>query len=287
MANDESTETARDSSSESGEGTGPAHVMQANLNIVELDKIDLDDETFRFRASLRIGDLKRSIQENGLQVPVILRGGRGRGKYQVISGFRRLTALSELGVEEVPAVVRRDLDEDEDGAYRASVLENTARKTYSDIDRAHVARRLRERGYTVEQAGEVMNLTRRQVTNIESLLDLPEAVQEAVDDPDQRFSATHALTLRKLKKKYPPLEYEPWIDLINKEEMSVAQLTRAVNKEYRTDDPPEFESIFQNGTNASKGVFRFAPVKVEVKQLSADEKKRLKGELEKLLKKLG
>lgn len=94
-------------------------------------------------------------------MPIIVRSyGKGRGtRYQIISGFRRTTAVRDLGFEAIPAVVRTDLEDDEE-AFRASVLENTQRKTYSDIDRALVIRGYDERGHTGREIAEVLGLTR-------------------------------------------------------------------------------------------------------------------------------
>ncbi len=252
---------------------------------VKIDDLKDDDQTYMFRAALRVGPLKDSLHRQGQQVPIVVRKrGRGQRKYQVISGFRRVAAAKELGWSELFAIERELTDEE---AFRASVLENTARKTYSDIDRGYVIRAYKTRGHTSTEIGRMMGLTKRQINNLNGLLELPELVQQAIDDPDQHFKTTHGLTLRKQAHKYPDIDYSAWIEMVNREELTVAKLTRALNKEYRPDAAPEVQSVFQDGTNISGGVFRFAPVKIAVANLSDAEKKRIKGELQKLIKQLG
>jgi ParB/RepB/Spo0J family partition protein len=193
------------------EPTAPEGFSTGDVRLIPLDRIDLDDTRFRFRATLRVGTLSKSIKADGLHVPIIVRSfGRGRGtRYQIISGFRRTTAVRDLGFEAVPAVVRNDLEDDEE-AFRASVLENTQRKTWSDIDRALVIRGYDERGHTGREIAEVLGLTDRQARNIRSLLELPEEAQRAVDDEGDKVTATHAITVRQLAARYPDLDWGRW-----------------------------------------------------------------------------
>jgi len=75
--------------------------------------------------------------------------------------------------------------------------------------------------------------------------------------------------------------------VVNEEKLSVSQLKRRVNKEHGGQASTAFETLFQDrGTDWRKGEIRFAPVKVSLGELSDGEKKKLKGELEKLLAKL-
>jgi len=253
--------------------------------VVPLGKIDGEDTTYMFRAALRIGPLADSIGQHGIQVPLMLRRKDGTYKYQIVSGFRRYNAALKAGLDQVPAVVR-DLTDEE--AFRASVLENSSRKTYSDIDRANVIKLYEDRGYSAADITKVLGLNQRQVRNIKALLKLPKVVQLAVDDPDQHFGTTHAITLRALASKHRGLKYEPWIKRVNEDSLSVTQLKRAVGKEYVADERPGFTSMFQeDGTDLDKGEVRFSPVKVSIGDLSADEKGAMKAELEKLLKALG
>jgi ParB/RepB/Spo0J family partition protein len=258
---------------------------------VPLSDIDLGDTTYRFRAVVRVADLVKSIKESGQQIPAVVRPHPNPAtgyKWQLVSGFRRATALTELKVPFIAAYVRRDLVDDQE-AFRASVLENMARKTYSDIDRAYVIKRYQDAGYHSFEVAELMNLTKRQKNNLLSLLELPPEVQTAIEEDGTTFKATHALTLKKLKAKYPKLGYIEWVARINNDNLSISQTIRAVNESFKgSNEKKKLPSIFRaDGTNLGEGDVRLRPVKFNAKDLSAAEKKTLRKELEGVLSILG
>ena len=270
------------------ESTGESLGFQGGeVKMVPLSEIDLDNTQYMFRHDLRTGPLERSLREQGLQVPVILRSrGRGQRKHQIISGFRRVTAASRLGWKDIGAVIRSDLDTDE-AAFRASVLENTNRKTYSDIDRALVIHEYRKRkiGKDAQVPMDVLGLTKRQQRNLLSLLDLPGPVQTAIDDETQAFSATHGLTLKQAAGKFPGIDYAKWVKAVNDTGLSVAQMKRMIGKEHGTTSAAQgFSGLFRDGeTDIQKGVVRFNPVKLNVSEMADGEKAALRKELNAVL----
>ena len=259
------------------------------VKAIPLTEVDLDDLSYRFRAVVRVPELIKSVQERGQQIPAVVRphpNPHGEVKYQLISGFRRATALTVIGFPTIFAYIRKDLENDEE-AFKASVLENMARKTYSDIDRAYIIQRHREAGHRTFEIEELMNLSVRQHTNLLSLLELPEVVQAAIASEVGTFKTTHALILRKLKGKYKVLDYAEWVKKVNDEELSVTHLTRRVNETYRSRGDRALPSIFRaDGTNLAAGQIRLRPVKFDVATLSADDRQRLKDELAALMQRL-
>lgn len=258
--------------------------FEGSVAHVALDHI-VDDDRFRFRATLRVGPLKKSLELFDQQQPIIVRRLTPKGrKYQLISGFRRVAALRALGRSYATAVVRDDLvgDENDERALRAAVLENTQRKTYTDIDRAYVIRSFEERGVNGIDVGPLLGISKRQKNNLKSLLDLPELVQEELSDPESAFKTTHALQLRKLQRKYVPddpeaFDWPTWIERVKAEALSISQLVRAVNRAYRTDPPPT-TSVLRAGSNMAAGVIHFSPIKLELSKLTAEERQALKAE---------
>lgn len=259
---------------------------QGKVVHVSLSEIDLADKTFMFRVNLRTVDLEKSLDADGQQIPVVLRARRqGQRKYQLISGFRRCTAAAKLGWKTVAAIIRDDLT-DED-AFRASVLENTARKTYSDLDRAYVLHAHRSAGYRQVDVAKMMGLSERQERNLEGLLKLPEEVQAAIDDPNQVFKATHALVLRRASGGAENFGWAEWIKRVNDENLSVSALKLRLGRELAKNKPEQSKapSIFRNsGTDLEGGVIRFSPIKVNISDLSGDDKNQLRDELERVLK---
>jgi ParB family transcriptional regulator, chromosome partitioning protein len=103
-------------------------------NQIPLTSIDLTNTTFSFRDFTNIDDLTASISQHGQQVPVILRPHPTTdGKYQIVSGFRRISAISMLQDTSVLAIIREDLTLDQD-AFKVSIIENEDRKSYNALD---------------------------------------------------------------------------------------------------------------------------------------------------------
>lgn len=270
----------------------PASLAPTKVVRIPMSEVDLADETFLFRAALRVGPLVQSIAAQGQQIPIVLRRAPQQGgpRYQIVSGFRRATAMRELGAPSIAAIVREDLADDE-LAFRASILENSQRRTYSDIDRALVIKRYEDRGYTSVNVAALMGLSKRQKNNIRSLLELPRTVREAIDDPDHPFTATHGLVLRQLRAKYSSLHYGTWIKAVRDggggRGLSVSTLKRLVHARYR-DESTTRASIFRaSDTRAGDGVFRLQPVKIDVAALSDEARESLREELQGLLDALG
>ena len=262
-------------------------VVAGDVRRVPIEEIDLENEALRFRLNLRTGEIVTSLQTQGMQVPVILlKKGSREDKYQLVSGFRRVHGARALGWHEVPGIIRDDLDEE--SAFKAAVVENTHRKTYSDIDRAMVILEYRQRG-TGDDAVPIqaLGLKKRRLRYLLSLLKLPESVQAAIDDPELYFSGSHGLTLNQLKGTYRKLDFERWIQEVNERKLSVTRLKRMVNKEHRASQKPGFTSLFQDrGTDMEAGEFRFSPCRVKVSELSEPERAALRAELENVLKAL-
>ena len=269
---------------------GAPEALEPDLVIhrIPLSEIDPVDQTFRFRAVVRVPDLLRSLSEFGQQIPAVVRPHARADagfKYQLISGFRRMAALQELGAATLSAYVRRDLDDDQ-AAFRASVLENIARKTYTDIDRAYIIRRTQESGYQSFEVSGLMGLSKRQKNNLLSLLDLPAEVQAVLSQEDRAFTTTHALTFRKLKQRHRGLNWAEWIGRVESDGLSIPQMSRAVNASAkRRVERTAMASIFlDGGMDTEKGLFRLRPLKIDVSTLTPAEKRKLRAELEGVLR---
>lgn len=79
-----------------------------------------------------VSDLVRSIREQGLLQPVLVRP-LPEGGYQVVAGERRVRAAREAGLEEVPALV---VEADDAEAYLMALAENAARSDMHPLEKA-------------------------------------------------------------------------------------------------------------------------------------------------------
>ena len=79
---------------------------------IKVDEIDtFRGHPFKVLDDDKMNDLVKSIKLNGILTPVLLRP-EPDGRYEMISGHRRLHAAILVGLEAVPAIIR-DLDDDD------------------------------------------------------------------------------------------------------------------------------------------------------------------------------
>ena len=83
--------------------------MIKNISIDLL--VPFENHTFKKRSGIEQQELTESIKENGLLEPIIVRSFPA-GKYEIISGHRRVEACKELGITEVPATIK-EMSKDE------------------------------------------------------------------------------------------------------------------------------------------------------------------------------
>src|SRR5262249_16902033 len=123
---------------------------EAPSQVIMLPVADiLDDNTFQYRLTTAVGSLTEDIRTRGQTTPIFLRPYNA--KYQLISGFRRLAALRELNREKVLARVFDNLSDYQ--AMGLAISENLQREDFSDLEKAQVARRLRDLGLSVQDIG--------------------------------------------------------------------------------------------------------------------------------------
>lgn len=76
------------------------------IHRIPFSEIDHVDQTFMFRAVVRVPDLSRSLSEFGQQIPAVVRPhprAEEGFKYQLVSVFRRMAALQALGASTLSA----------------------------------------------------------------------------------------------------------------------------------------------------------------------------------------
>ena len=107
--------------------------------VLELDPADIEDSYLvRDRTRVDFEDmaaLQTSIAERGQQAPIEV-ADIGRGRYGLISGWRRLAAIRALGDRSVLALLRSPQDAPE--AYLAMIEENEVRVGLSYYERARI-----------------------------------------------------------------------------------------------------------------------------------------------------
>jgi ParB family chromosome partitioning protein len=126
-----------------------------------------------------LDELVASIREVGVLQPVVVRPLAGQGdKYELIMGERRLRATKELGLPNIPAVIKDTAD---DAMLRDALLENLHRSQLNPLEEASAYQQLlADFGITQEELATRIGRSRPQITNTIRLLKLPAPVQSRV-----------------------------------------------------------------------------------------------------------
>ena len=140
-------------------------------------------------------ELTRSIQENGLLQPLLVRPGAGsRGDWELVAGERRLRAVAQLGWAEVPALVR---EVDDQTLLVLALVENLQREALGPLEEAEGYKVLLESfGLTQGEIARAVGKDRSTVANTLRLLQLPPSVRKMVEEGV--LSAGHARALLSL-----------------------------------------------------------------------------------------
>lgn len=140
-----------------------------------------------------LDDLMDSISQHGIIQPLIVR--EVDGKLELIAGERRWRASSNLGLKEVPVIIRIASDKD---VLEMALIENLQREDLNAMEEAAGYVRLAKE-FTMKQ-DEIANRvgkSRASVANSMRLLDLHEDVQIMV--AQSRISVGHAKAILALK----------------------------------------------------------------------------------------
>lgn len=131
-----------------------------------------------------------SVREKGILQPILVRR-TAEQKFEIVAGERRWRAAQRAGLHDVPVLVKDLSDRD---TLEVALVENVQRKDLSAIEEARGYKRLiDEFRHTQEDLARVVGKSRSHVANLMRLLELPDSVQELVDDG--RLSAGHARAL--------------------------------------------------------------------------------------------
>ena len=134
-------------------------------------------------------DLKASIAEYGVLVPIIVRK-RGEN-FELIAGERRWRACASLARTTIPAIVRESDDRD---SLEVAIIENLQRENLNPLEEAAgFASLMDEYGFTQEDLAVRLGKSRPAVANALRLLALPDAIKAML--ADGRLSAGHGRAL--------------------------------------------------------------------------------------------
>lgn len=126
-----------------------------------------------------LADLAKSIKENGVIQPIIVRKADDEDHYEVIAGERRLRASRIANLEKIPAIVKKINNHE---ALELAIIENVQRSDLSLVEEANGYKQLLEEFlYTQDQVAKRVGKSRSHVANLLRILNLPKSVQDLLD----------------------------------------------------------------------------------------------------------
>ncbi len=140
--------------------------------IVPIDQIDPNPNQPR-QVMGDLSELIASIAEKGIIEPLVVRQRAGR--FQIVAGERRYQAAVQLGLRELPVVIR-DVDETE--MLELALIENLQRKDRTPFEESEALHGLAEScGYTHEDLARRLGKSRTSVTESLALRGIPKEVR--------------------------------------------------------------------------------------------------------------
>jgi ParB family transcriptional regulator, chromosome partitioning protein len=204
---------------------------------------------------IALKDLSNSIKEQGIIQPVTVRK-TDKGKYQLISGERRLKAAVMAGLRDIPAYIRIA----NDGAMlEMALVENIQRENLNAMEISLSYQQLiDDYNLTQEQLSERLGKNRTTITNYLRLLKLPAEIQVAIRQ--DKITMGHARALININDVKKQLSLYRKIIEKNLSVRNVEDLVRKVAEGVKKDAdpktaamvllPPKYQRIKENFTKA-------------------------------------
>jgi ParB family transcriptional regulator, chromosome partitioning protein len=140
--------------------------------LVKIDEIDPNPNQPR-QVMGDLSELMASIAEKGIIEPIIVRQ-RG-GRFQIVAGERRYQAAVQIGLRDVPIVIR---EADDDEVIEIALIENIQRKDLTPFEESEALQALASRcGYTHEDMARRLGKSRTSITESLSLNNMPDEVK--------------------------------------------------------------------------------------------------------------
>ena len=188
-----------------------------------------------------LDELKESIKQKGIIQPVTVRQAKD-GKYDLISGERRLRASLEIGLKIIPAYIIEVKNDEE--MLELALIENLQREHLNPIEIAISYQRLmHDVGLTAEEVAKKISKDRTTVVNFLRLLKLPKIIQDALRK--NQLTMGHARALVSLTNENTQLRI---YERIIKKDLNVRQVEKLVRDSGKKPNKRTLRSIKSPGS---------------------------------------
>ncbi|WP_102348069.1 nucleoid occlusion protein [Bacillus sp. Marseille-P3661] len=198
----------------------------------------------------KINELMQTIRTHGIIQPIVVREFENN-KFEIIAGERRWRAVTKLGWETIPAIIKEFNDTE---TASVALIENLQREELSPLEEAIAYARLLElHNLTQEALAQRLGKGQSTVANKLRLLKLPEVVQEAL--LQKQITERHARALIALKE--PELQEKLLTEIIDRH-LNVKQTEERVVKllEVKEKKPKPKRRAFSKDTRIAMNTIR-------------------------------
>jgi ParB family transcriptional regulator, chromosome partitioning protein len=222
--------------------------------MVPIDQIDANPNQPR-QVMGDLSELMASISEKGIIEPLIVRQ-RGR-RFQIIAGERRYQAAVQVGLRELPIVIR-EVDDNE--VIEIALVENIQRKDLTPFEEAEALYSLGARcNYTHEDMARRLGKSRTAITESLSLNNMPDDVKTLC-----RLADIHSKSvLLQVVRQGDPQKMVALIEKIARDGGATREEVRKETARPRPGRPKAFVFSYKAPSKAFKLQLRFAKSRVE------------------------
>ncbi|MGE0445512.1 MAG: ParB/RepB/Spo0J family partition protein [Vicinamibacterales bacterium] len=206
-----------------------------------------------------LSELMASVAEKGIIEPLIVRQ-RG-GRYQIIAGERRYHAAVQVGLSEVPVIVR-EVDDVE--VMELALVENLQRKDLTAFEEAEALQQLAQKcSYTHEDMARKLGKSRTSITESLSLNSMPDEVRNLCRLAD----VTSKSTLLQIVRQQDPAKMLALVERLAGAGGATREAVRKETQKPRPGRPKHFIFAFRPPTKAFQLKMSFSKGKVEKSEI--------------------
>jgi len=215
--------------------------------------------------------LAQSIRQNGIIQPIAIRINE-EGKYELISGERRLRASRLVGIPRIPCII---MDASDEKSALFALIENIQRTDLGFFEEAQAIENLiTQHGMTRDEVCKKLGKAPPTISNKLRLLRLPENVRIKI--VQENLSERHARELLRLTTLN---QVERALSIIAEKRLTVAEseklITQILNSDCKRKQPPmklfKDVRIFVNTLNHAVDTMRRAGIEADSAKSETDE----------------
>jgi len=210
-------------------GSTQTHTSNTTKSLNELPIEEVGPGPFQPRKKIneqQLSELSASIEAQGVLQPIVVRERAVQDsqtgiRYEIIAGERRWRAAQLANLETIPAVVKAVSDID---AVAIALIENIQRENLNPLEEANAFQRLIiEYEMTHQEVANSVGRARASISNMLRLLELPNSVQELLNNSSINMGHARAL----LSIQDPAMQLEV-ANLVAEKKLSVRETEKLV-----------------------------------------------------------